>query len=392
MTAARTPDDRYDDDAPCGSLVTTLDGTVVRANATLLRWIGLRRDEVVGQLRFSDLLNVGGRIYYETHLAPLLRMQGEIAGVALELRVAGGARLPVLVTAVVLTDPGGGPAQIRVIVFDARERRSYEQELLRAREAADRDRDRLTHLVRSLQQSLLPAALPVPPGTQTAAYYHMASAEEVGGDFYDLFPLPGNRWGFLLGDVCGKGVEAAAVTAMARYTIRASAFHDPDPAAAVGSLNSVLYQEHRSPTHRHCTVVCGVFAVGEGGVEVTMATGGHPPPLLLRGDGTADYLPATGGPLVGVLADARYYAQTLTLRPGDTLLLYTDGLTEARAPGTRRRYGPDELLAYAAGVAPATASSAVAAVQALLGSFDGGLDDDVAVMAIGALATVQSGP
>jgi sigma-B regulation protein RsbU (phosphoserine phosphatase) len=387
VTGAASADDRYDDDAPCGSLVTSLDGTVLRANATLLRWVGLQRDELVDRLRFSDLLNVCGRIYYETHLAPLLRMQGEITGVALELRVAGGTRLPVLVTAVVMADSG----LIRIIVFDASERRSYEQELLRARQASDRDRERLAHLVRSLQQSLLPAALPVPPGTETAAYYHMASAEEVGGDFYDLFPLPGNRWGFLLGDVCGKGVAAAAVTAMARYTIRASAFHDPDPAAAIDSLNAVLHQEHRSATHRHCTVVCGVFAVGTDGVEVTMAAGGHPPPLLLRADGTADYLPAAGGPLVGVFAAARYTARTLTLRPGDTLLLYTDGLTEAREPGTRRRYGPTELLAYATKLAPATAASAVTAVETLLGSFDGGLDDDVAVMAIGALATVQGG-
>jgi sigma-B regulation protein RsbU (phosphoserine phosphatase) len=138
-------------------------------------------------------------------------------------------------------------------------------------------------------------------------------------------------------------------------------------------------------------VVCGVFAVGADGVEVTLAAGGHPPPLLLRADGTADYLPAAGGPLVGVFAAARYTARTLTLRPGDTLLLYTDGLTEAREPGTRRRYGPTELLAYATKLAPATAASAVTAVETLLGSFDGGLDDDVAVMAIGALATVQGG-
>jgi len=378
-------DETYDD-APCGSLSTSLDGTVTQVNATLLRWLGLPRDEVVGRRRFGDLLNVGGRIYYETHLAPLLRMQGEIAGVALELRTAGGTRLPVLVTAAVMAGRNGSPDQVRIIVFDASERRSYEQELLSARQAADRDRGRLAQLVRSLQESLLPAVLPVPPGTQTAAYYRMASADEVGGDFYDLFPLPRDRWGLLLGDVCGKGVEAAAVTAMARYTIRASLFHDADPVAALDHLNTVLYQEHRSPAHRHCTVVCGVLTMAADGAEVRLSTGGHPAPLLLRADGSAHYLPATDGPLVGVLADASYTGQSVDLRSGDTLLLYTDGVVDARRPATGRRYSSAELLAYANRLAPASAASAVDAVAALVGAADGGLDDDAAVLAIGVLA------
>ena len=247
------------ENAPCGNLSTLPDGTIAKVNATLLGWLGYSRDELVGRRRFADLLTVGGRIYHETHFAPLLQMQGEIGGVALELRAADGTRLPVLVTSTVKTSDDGTPLLIRTTVFDARDRRAYEAELLRARREADRERERLRHLVVGLQRSLLPSALPTPPGMRTVAHYHMASADEVGGDFYDLFPLRDGRWGFFLGDVSGKGVEAAAATATARYTLRAAAVYDPTPAAALANLNAVLFQEYHSDTHRHCTVIFGIL-------------------------------------------------------------------------------------------------------------------------------------
>jgi len=125
-------DDLYEH-APCGYLSTLLDGTIAKINATLLGWLGLQRDEVVGVRRFADLLTMGGRLYHETHFAPLLRMQGEINGVALELATADGGRLPVLVTSTLKTGGDGHPLLVRTAVFDARERRAYERELLAAR-------------------------------------------------------------------------------------------------------------------------------------------------------------------------------------------------------------------------------------------------------------------
>jgi sigma-B regulation protein RsbU (phosphoserine phosphatase) len=375
-------DDLYEH-APCGFLSTTLDGTITRVNTTLLEWLGYDRDELIGRRRFSDLLTVGGKLYHETHFAPLLQMQGEIGGIAFDLRAKDGTRLPVLVTSAVKTSDGGAPQLVRTTLFDARDRRAYEQELLRARQSAEHERDRLRQLVAELQRSLLPLELATPPDMQTAAYYHMASSDEVGGDFYDVFPLGDDRWGFFLGDVSGKGIEAAAVTALARYTLRAAAVYDPDPAAVLGNLNTVLYQEYLTGGTRYCTVLFGILGPGDaGGRTVSMVGGGHPYPLLLRADGRADYQPTAGGPIVGVVPVAAFAATTITLTAGDTLLLYTDGVTDARVDTPSGRYGSEAFLAHVRALAPASASTIVAATAELLDGFGDGLDDDAAILAL----------
>ncbi|MFF5076000.1 PP2C family protein-serine/threonine phosphatase [Actinoplanes sp. NPDC000266] len=363
------------ENAPCGNLSTRPDGTIIKVNATLLGWLGYTRDELLGVRRFGELLTVGARIYYETHFAPLLLMQGEISGIALDLLAKDGTRFPVLVSSLVKD------GSVRTIVFDGRERNAYEQELLYARRTAERESERLRHLVADLQRSLLPAVLPTPPGLRTAAHYRMASTDEVGGDFYDLFPLRDGRWGFFLGDVSGKGIGAAAVTALARYTLRAAAVYDPDPAAVLHNLNQVLYQEYREDA-RYCTVVFGILTprpAGDG-CDLVIASGGHPEPLLLRADGTAHSHP-TRGRLVGVFPDSAYTNTALTLWPGDTLVLYTDGITEARTPD--HRFGVGAVTRFAEGLAPAGAVKVVEAFVGLLDDFGDGLEDDTAVMAIG---------
>jgi sigma-B regulation protein RsbU (phosphoserine phosphatase) len=364
--------------APCGYLSTTLDGRIAKINRTLLGWLGHERADVVGRLRFADLLTVGGRLYHETHFAPLLRMQGSLGGVALELQKAGGGRLPVLVTSVVKKDAAGKPLLIRTTVFDARDRRAYEQELLRARRLADKEKARVTELARTLQRTLLPPALPSVPGMSLAAHYHPASADQVGGDFYDLFPLPGGAWGTFLGDVCGKGAEAAAVTSLTRYTLRSAAVYDDDPVAVLRNLNTVLHQEYA--TSRFCTVVFGVLKPSADGCTVTLASGGHPPALLLRADGAVEYRPTPGGQLIGMLADARITTTTVHLAKGDTLLLYTDGLTEARVDSVRTRLGEESLLDFAAAHAPTTADELIADLVTLLSTM--AVDDDVAALAM----------
>ncbi|MGW2993606.1 PP2C family protein-serine/threonine phosphatase [Streptomyces sp. NPDC001193] len=381
------------DNAPCGFLSTLMDGTIAKINSTLLGWIGLERQAVVSRMRFTDLLTVGGKLYHETHFAPLLRMQSEVGGIALEIKQAGGARLPVLVSSVVKYGDAGDPLLIRTTVFDARDRRAYEEELLRARKTAEEarrqaeaDRARLQDALAVLQASLLPTALPPVPGMETAAHYRTASPDRLGGDFYDLFPIDARRFGFFLGDVCGKGPQAAAVTSLTRYTLRAAALHDPDPVSALTTLNRVLHERYTGGDPRYCTAVFGLLEPdpATGRVAVSLAAGGHPPALVLRAGGTADFLPTPGGLLVGVLPSARFTAATTLLGPGDTLLLYTDGLTEARTGRDRTRlYGDEALRDFTAGHAGEPPRAVIEALAGLLDDLGDGLDDDAALLALG---------
>lgn len=374
------------DNAPCGFLTTLPDGRITEVNRTLTDWLGFPSDELVGKRYFSDLLSVGGRIYHETHYAPLLLMHGQINGIALELVRADRTRLPVLAASVVEPDAEGRPALIRTMLFDARERRAYETELLRARREAELERERLRKINATLQATLLPPSLPAVPGLEVDAYYHIASPDEVGGDFYDLFPARAGTWGLFLGDVCGKGARAAAVTSIVRYTLRAAAVYQTFPSAALRTLNTTLLDERDSETRApFCTLTFGTVAPDPdtGRVDIRLASGGHPPPLLVRANGNVDYLPTIGGQLIGMLPTPRLVEHTFALRPGDTLLLYTDGVTEALVSGeTRERYGEDRLLDHVRASKPTSAAEAVGAVREALATLGAGVQDDVALLAL----------
>lgn len=404
-------DDLYES-APCGYLSTMMDGTIAKINNTLLDWLGLDREAVAGRKRFADLLTIGGKLYHETHFAPLLRMQGELRGIALDMRRQAGGPLPVLVSAVIKHSSEGEPLLIRITVFDASDRRSYEKELLRRREEAERaraeaerahaeadearrqaeaDRARLADALAVLQRSLVPDSLPAVPGLESAVHYHTAAPDQLGGDFYDLFPVAGDRWAFFLGDVCGKGPEAASLTSLTRYTLRAAAHHDPDPASALSTLNAVLHERYTGDGNpRYCTCIFGIVEPGgeHGPTTVRLASGGHPPALVLRSDGRAEFLPTPGGLLIGVVPGAPIGTAETVLAPGDTVVLYTDGLTEARTgPGRDDLYGEDALHAFAADHAPASPHEVITALTGLLESFGDGLDDDTALLALGVPAT-----
>ena len=387
--------------ATCGYLSTLLDGTIVRINTTLLEWLGLERSAVVGRMRFAELLTMGGRLYHETHFAPLLRMRGEIGGIALEMRTPEGGRLPVLVSSVLKHDGEGEPLLIRTTVFDATDRRSYEEELLHRRREADRaraeaeqahrqaeaDRERLRETLTILQRALLPDALPEVPGMEAASYYHTASLYRLGGDFYDLFPIDDTRWAFFLGDVSGKGPQAATLTSQARYVLRAAALYSPEPAHTLRTLNTVLSQSQTDEGDpRYCTAVFGLLEpeVGTDRVRLRIAFGGHPPALLLRADGRTEFLFAQGGMLVGVLPDAHFATTETTLAPGDTFLVYTDGLTEARTGAeSDTMFGEQALLSFTAGVSPCAPKELIAAMGDLLKGFGDGLNDDTALLSVG---------
>lgn len=182
-------------------------------------------------------------------------------------------------------------------------------------------------LARTLQQSLIPHAMPEIPGVRVTGRYRAAErGHEVGGDFYDAFSVAENRWGITIGDVCGKGAEAAALTARARYTIRA--FADRRPATVLRYLNEAVIREGQD---RFLTAIYGAGSIQDGGLRIELAIGGHPIPLILREDGRVDQL-GVSGPLIGLVADAEYPSTRFSLGRGDAMVLYTDGLTDAQAP------------------------------------------------------------
>ena len=313
--------------APCGYLSTTPDGTLVRVNDTFLSWTGLSRDDLVGRRTFSSLLTAGGRIYHDTHYAPMLQLQGTVREIAIEVVTATGDRLPVLANAALVRDEAGEPTVIRVVLLDATERREYERELLRAKQRAEESEARATALTMTLQQTLIPPHPPHIPGLEISSTYRPAGAgEEVGGDFYDVFEINEDDWVVALGDVCGKGVDAAVVTSLVRHTIRAVSVRVPDPAEVLEALDEVL-QHHRSD--RFCTVVLVRLRRRAQTWQVSMSLGGHPQPLLLRPDAEAVTVGAPGS-LVGVLLEPEFAVTELELARGDTLVLFTDGVTEGR--------------------------------------------------------------
>lgn len=370
------------DNGPNGQLAATTDGQIVTVNATLASWLGSTPKALCGK-QITDLFTVGGRIHFETHFAPMLTMSGQLDEISVELLTADGARRPVFLSANVKTDDDGRPVLLRVAIQDARDRRSYERALLDERQRAESERARAQSLANTLRRSLLPPSLSVPEGL-VAAGHSQPSVQDIGGDFYDLFPLSPNMSGFFLGDVCGKGPEAASITSLMRYTMRTAAVVDPDPVTVLHRLNSVLAQESDDQTPRFCTVVFGTLTQGDGGFVVRLASGGHPPPLLLENSGEASYLDTTGGMAVGLTDRPKFVDASLWLAPGDTMLLYSDGLTEARVGDGIRRFDDDGALRrFATALAPTTPDVLIGEIRELLGSFGSGVEDDTAVLALG---------
>ncbi|CAL9278835.1 PP2C family protein-serine/threonine phosphatase [Streptomyces sp. SudanB182_2057] len=255
-----------------------------------------------------------------------------------------------------------------------------------AREQAEQDKAAIAAFASTLQRTLLPPALPVVPGLELACHYRTASAQDVGGDFYDVFPLDGGRWAFFLGDVCGKGPEAATVTALARHTLRAAAQINPDPVTVLSALNTVLLTDVTAGS-RFCTALFGLLEPREGsGFTVTIATGGHPPAYHVRPDDSgAAWVKAVrpkGGMLVGAFPQASFVQTTFSLAPGESLFLYTDGLTEARTP-QGAMLGEDGLTGFLhQRTGPVTAASLVEDTVTLLASLPDGAGDDVALLAL----------
>ncbi len=236
-----------------------------------------------------------------------------------------------------------------------------------------------SQVAQTLQRALLPPHLPLIPGAQVAARYLAAGAgNEVGGDFYDCFSTGGDDWALVIGDVCGKGAEAAAITAIARYTLRASVLHSPRPRQVLEELNEALLRQGLD--YRFCTALYASVTPRAGGADVVLATGGHPLPLVLRAGGAVETA-GTPGTLLGVLPDPDISEEKLFLAPGDSLVLYTDGVVEAGP--VDESLAPEALASLLRGQTGRDASDIAAAVEdAALSVQDGRLRDDVAVVVL----------
>ena len=193
--------------------------------------------------------------------------------------------------------------------------------------------ERVGHIAHTLHGSLMPSHLPKIPELDVAVFYQPFSSDELGGDFYDVFPIRQNRWGIFVGDVVGKGVEAAAYTSLARYSLRAAAFVEAGPGEALSAVNEAVLLDPARGENIYCTIAYGEFSPTEGkDWQVMLAIGGHPPPLVLRDGGGVDAVHAEGT-IVGAFGSQRYSAVSVTLAPGDTMLFYSDGMTELPQEG-----------------------------------------------------------
>ncbi len=270
--------------------------------------------------------------------------------------------------------------------YDAEDQTLLENVATRAATAIDTAMlfDSRTAVARALQQTLLPPALPEIPGVDLWADYRVAEAGiEIGGDFYDVFES-GDGWHVVLGDVCGKGPAAAAVTGLFRHTLRAvapgSSAGPRSPAAVLTATNDAILDQIDDT--RFVTAVLVGLRPGRGRAHVAVACGGHPRPVLLRADGAVERVEATGT-LLGVLPSPPLQEVELDLGPGDSLVLYTDGVTEARNGSDQ--FGETRLMAALEGATDARSARqvterVVAAVDAFRDPAAG--TDDIAVVGI----------
>jgi PAS domain S-box-containing protein len=351
-----------------GVISMDADGKILEWNPSAEETFGYPRDEAVGQLLADLIIPVGMRerhtrglaAYLETGEGPVLNRRIEVTALRRD-----GTELPVELAVTSVQD--ADPPVFTGFVRDITARRRAETELLEGRE-------RLAHVARTLQASLLPPSLPEVPGIDLASVYRAAGeGNEVGGDFYDVFELADGRWALTLGDVCGKGPEAAVLTALARYTLRAAAMRSGSPGAVLHVLNEALQRQH---PESFCTVACLVLDPERH--RVTVASGGHPDALLLDERGNVTELEARG-PLLGPLPEWRGVERTLDLSVGDVLVLYSDGVTEARRE--REFFGEERLHDALRGAVGLDAAGVVARLETAVLDFAGTLSDDLAILA-----------
>jgi phosphoserine phosphatase RsbU/P len=240
--------------------------------------------------------------------------------------------------------------------------------------------ERERNIAAAFRESLLPDSVPVIPELEIGTAFSPGGEGVVGGDFYDVYPLAPvdgtRRWGFTVGDVCGTGPEAAAVTSKVRYTARALMRAGLDLVAVGEHINTAMSGRKG---RRFCTGIIGTINVRDDVVELRFVNAGHPPPIRRGPHGEVDVLPAAGS-LLGALPRVTLVEQRVELAPEESVVLYTDGVTEARRGG--ELFGERRLAALVAEMGPVGARAVAARVQDSVQRFADGLTDDVAILVL----------
>lgn len=237
-------------------------------------------------------------------------------------------------------------------------------------------------LARTLQQILLPPRLPEIPGLQVAARYQAGgTGAEVLGDFYDVFPSVRGSWGLVVGDVCGKGIAAAKSTALARYTLRGEALRQARPSLILAGLNQAML-DWPADDPRFLTAIYATVRPRLGVTSARVSSAGHPLALIRRADGRVQTA-GQPGTLLGLFSDLDLHDTRLMLRAGDSMILLTDGVTEARSHINRELYGDDRLKELITGLPNLSAARTATAIIKAARAFSGGVvSDDTAVLVL----------
>lgn len=262
------------------------------------------------------------------------------------------------------------------------ELRNAEIEAARANTESERTRD----LLATIRASLLPPLLPPIEGVELEAWFAAADdSDALLGDFYDVFPLGENRWGLVVGDVCGHGVEAAKLTSLVRYSLRSAAVHRSDPAQVMAEVDAAIRAD---PLDRgRFATVCYFTIDTTDGIAITWARAGHPFPVLCSVDGSARLCVGADGPPLGITGNVGPMTWTvaeLVLDIGQRLLVHTDGLTDARSATTGERLGDDGLLAAVAefGSTQTPGASLANSLEALISKEFEQRADDIALIVL----------
>lgn len=372
------------DHAPLGILLADPAGVVRAANPGSVDVLGWPARQMVG-----------------VALDSLLAVEGGSARELVERCTHGGGRAEAMLTrtgpdgavqhldvVVAPVDPEHWGLGVFVLLRDETAHMAALEAAELARRSAEAEAGRYAELAWTLQESLLPPDLPTIPGVAVGSRFHPAGdGSEIGGDFFDIFQISDAEWFGVVGDVCGKGAGAARLTALTRYTLRATTVRTKTIERNLSDLNDALSRQyeldrHRDE-HRFATATAVRFRADDGGLVLEAGSGGHWPPLVVRTDGRVEEL-ACRGPLLGVFPTGTFVSDRTRLEPGDVVVLYTDGVTEARRGA--EEFGEDrlrEVLSSVAGRSPDTVAGAVE--DAALRFQAGTAHDDIAVLALGPL-------